>query len=268
MFPFIYLGISSYILSENKNRNFMACLFSLGVIYSFAAGLASNQYFYIVSCAISAANIASFIFLGNVLSEMKNEKYDETQKKVTILSYTSGEIEKSIEAVPNKIFSVIAIVLVAGTMLFQGCLQTVVKANHCFWELPVNYLNITLAGGPADKIITNATNAQAYQSYLYDINQAYGNKKGENILFLTQKTWTYLAAEDMNYATFSAWISGENENSVYRLEQYYTLHPNKTPKYIYIPKDSKFDLTNLQAKSAEKGYTVTETSYSYQLEKQ
>lgn len=267
MFPVIYLGISSYILSENKNRNLMACLFSLGIIYSFALCFTSNQYFYIVSCAISASNIASFVFLGNVLTEMKNEKEDENEKKVTIVSYTSGEDKTIISATPRRIFSVIAITLSVITILFQACLQTVVKANHCFWEQPMEHLNFTLSGGPADGIITYEANAQNYQNLLYDINKAYENKQDENILFLTQKTWTYLAAEDMNYATFSAWISGENENAVSRLEQYYSLHPNKLPKYIYIPKYSNWDLTNLWSEAYAKGYTVNETEYSYQLEK-
>ncbi len=268
MFPFIYLGISSYILSENKNRNLMACLFSLGIIYSFALSFTSNQYFYIVSCAISASNIASFVFLGNVLTEMKNEKEDENEKKVTIVSYTSGNEEKIISAAPNRIFSAFAIIFAVVTILFQACLQTVVKANHCFWEQPMEYLNSTLSGGPADGIITYEANAQNYQNLLYDINQAYDDKQNENILFLTQTTWTYLAAEDMNYATFSGWISGENKAAAYRLEQYFALHPDKIPKYIYIPKASEWDLTNLQTEAAAKGYAVNETIYSYQLEKQ
>ena len=124
-----------------------------------------------------------------------------------------------------------------------------------------------LCGGPAAGIVTNQANALTYQNILSDISQGYDDKKGENILFLTEKTWTYLAAEDMNYGTFSAWISGENDTSVSRLKQFYSVNPQKEPKYIYIPKESKWNLANLQKDALEQGYNLKETTWGYMLEK-
>lgn len=268
MFPFIYLGITSYILTENKNRNLLVCLFSLGIIYSFVLCLSSNQYFYITSMAMASTNIASFIFTGILIREIRAEKYDENQKKVEMFAFGSNDKTTSYSYAPKKIFSAVAFVCTALVILCQGCMQLTVKANHVFWDYNVSYLNTQLTGGPADGIITNQANAKTYQSILSDINQLYGNKKGENLLFLTAKTWTYLAAEDMNYATFSGWLSGENDTAVTRLNQYYTINPQKTPEYIYIPKESKWNFTNLTADANAKGYTVKETNAGYSLEKQ
>ena len=45
------------------------------------------------------------------------------------------------------------------------------------------------------------------------------------------------------------------------------LNPDKVPRYIYIPKDTKFDAMQLVATAQAKGYTMTETTESYHLER-
>lgn len=268
MFPVIYLGITSYILTKNKNRSLLAGLFSLGIIYSFAMCFSSNQYFYVISMAFSSTNIASFVFAGILLREMKEEKELDDPKKIPMLSWNSLEnTQLSIKVTPKKLAAGISLILVCIVMLTQTCLQSITKANHVFWEAPIPNLTSKLIGGPADGILTTAANAVTYQSILADINASYSDKQRENLLILSEKTWTYLAAEDMNYATFSAWISGENETSVARLQQYYSVNPAKKPKYIYIPKASSWDLSNIITQAAAKGYNVSETNASYQLVK-
>ena len=59
----------------------MAGLFLLSVVFSFACCIASNQYFYIVSCALVSANVASIIFIGLVIKEMLTEKETEEEKQ-------------------------------------------------------------------------------------------------------------------------------------------------------------------------------------------
>lgn len=41
------------------------------------------------------------------------------------------------------------------------------------------------------------------------------------------KTWTYLAAEDFPYGTLSAYVTGENQNSLARLRSYYSVNSKK-----------------------------------------
>lgn len=265
MFPAIYLGISSYILSENKHRNLLVCIFALGIIYTFCANLGSNQYYYIVSAITSITNIASFLFLGNVLNEMRNEKRDENEKKFTILTYTTQDEEKSVSVSLKRFISGLAIVLCIFTILFQAGLQVTVKANHCFWESSMDKLNVTLSGGPGDGIITSTSSAQTYQNRLYDVVQTFGDKHGENTLMLTQSAWTYLAAEDMNFATYSSWIGTDRAKTLKRLQLYYSVHPDKVPKYIYIPTSTKFDAENIIAEATANGYTLKESVYSYLL---
>ena len=93
------------------------------------------------------------------------------------------------------------------------------------------------------------------------------NRENGNILFLTPRTWTYLAMNDFGYATYSAWLPDNTNNTLERLQSYFELNPDKVPRYIYIPKDTKFDAMQLVATAQAKGYTMTETTESYHLER-
>ncbi|MGN0502641.1 MAG: acyltransferase, partial [Ruminococcus sp.] len=74
MFPLIFIGITSYILCKNKPKPFFASLFVLGIIYSFAICFSSNQYFYVISMVITASNVASYVFLAQLLREMRTSQ--------------------------------------------------------------------------------------------------------------------------------------------------------------------------------------------------
>lgn len=245
MYPMIFIGITSYILTENKQRELMASLFALGILYSIALCFSSNQYFYVTSMAAAASNIASFVFLGNLIKEMKvtNDNLDYA----VVCKYTS--------------FAIVALMII-----LQGAFQITVKANHCFWDGSPSELTAQISSGPAKGIITSQDNCRIYEEIDNDLKY-YDSKSPDNILCLTSKTWTYLALDNYPYGTLSAWITGEKDSSLLRLEDYYTVNPDKKPKYIYIPKNSQWDFTNIYTQTAEKQYNVTENDISYKLEK-
>ncbi len=246
MFPLIFIGITSYILCENKPKPLFASLFVLGIIYSFAICFSSNQYFYVISMVITASNMASYIFLAQLIKEMKitedNIEYAFWVKKASFI--------------------------LVGFMIFlQGAFQITVKAEHCFWESGnPSTLTAQIKDGPAKGIYTSANNYDTYEMIYNDLKY-YNYKDKGNILFLTSKTWCYLAVNDMPYGTLSAWVSGEKASSVQRLKTYYSVNPAKSPKYIYIPKSSEWDFTNLRVDAVNSGYTIDESAVGYKLEK-
>lgn len=244
MFPLIFIGITSYILCDKKPKELIVTLFALGVIYSFSICFSSNQYFYVIAMAMSASNIASFIFLGQLIKEMK---------------VSPDNIEYSVWV---KRFSY---VLVVFMILFQSGLQFTSKANHCFWEPDVSTLTSKITSGPAKGIYTYPANCKDYEAVLDDL-QYYETKQRDNILFLTEKTWTYLASENFFYGTLSAW-NPENPSSIERLKLYYSVNPNKKPEYIYILKNSKWNLSNIYSEAYTYGYKITESDISYKLDK-
>lgn len=245
MFPLIFIGITSYILCENKPKPLFASLFVLGIIYTFAICFSSNQYFYVISMVITASNVASYVFLAQLLREMKtsqdNIEYAVWVKRGSFL-------------------------FVAFMIFLQGAFQITVKAEHCFWESG-NTSNLTaqIQNGPAKGIYTNVNNCNTYEQIYSDL-QYYKSKPKDKILFLTAKTWCYLAV-DFPYGTLSAWISGENPSSVERLKTYYSVNPEEIPRYIYIPKDSQWDFTNIYSDAYSYGYSFEENKISYKLEK-
>lgn len=245
MFPLIFIGITSYILCENKPKPLFASLFVLGIIYSFAICFSSNQYFYVISMVITASNIASYVFLAQLLREMKT---------------TQDNIEYAVWVKRG------SFLFVAFMIFLQGAFQITVKAEHCFWESG-NTSNLTaqIKNGPAKGIYTNVNNCNTYEQIYSDL-QYYKNKQEDNILFLTARTWCYLAV-DFPYGTLSAWISGEKPSSVERLKTYYRVNYEEIPKYIYIPKDSEWDFTNIYNDAGASGYSVEENDISYKLEK-
>lgn len=245
MFPLIFIGITSYILCENKPKPLFASLFVLGIIYSFAICFSSNQYFYVISMVITASNIASYVFLAQLLREMKT---------------TQDNIEYAVWVKRG------SFLFVAFMIFLQGAFQITVKAEHCFWESG-NTSNLTaqIKNGPAKGIYTNVNNCNTYEQIYSDL-QYYKNKQENKILFLTSKTWCYLAV-DFPYGTLSAWISGEKPSSVERLKTYYRVNYEEIPKYIYIPKDSEWDFTNIYNDAGASGYSVEENDISYKLEK-
>jgi hypothetical protein len=68
----------------------------------------------------------------------------------------------------------------------------------------------------------------------------------------------------------SAWISDDDnaqDSNIARLKTYYSLNPDKTPKYIYIPKSANWDFSNIYIEAARYGYSIVENDISYKLSK-
>lgn len=245
MFPMIFIGITSYILCNKKPRRLFVSLFVLGIIHSVALEMTSNQYFYVISMALASSNIASYIFLAQLLKEMK-ETEDNFDYKI-LLKYS-------------------ALAMVVLTIGIQGFLQCKSKAEHCFWESSIDTLTSEIPVGPAKGIMTNSNNCNNYIQVYNDIS-SYKDYDEGNILFLSEKTWAYLADDNLSYGTLSAWITEGNEVSLDRLEKYYEINPQKVPDYIYILKDSKWEPSVVDTISQEWGYTVNESDMSYKLDK-
>lgn len=250
MYPMLFIGITSYVLCEDKPRELFVSLFCLGILYSFAVCMSSNQYFYVISMAMCTANVASFAFLARLIKEMRESEDN--------LDYA-------------KLYKYSAFTLVVIMIALQGFFQIDVKAHHSFWDgSDTATLTTQIEKGPAKGIFTNAARAKKYKAIYNDLN-SYKSKTPGNILSLSGETWIYPALDKFPYATYSAWIGDENivpvTSVISRLKEYYTVNPEKTPKYVYIPKDTKWETKNYIKELVAKGYKLKENTVSYQLEK-
>ena len=246
MMPMVFVGLTAYILCENKPKSLFCSVFIGGILYSFAVTMGSNQYFYVISMACAATNTASFVFLAQLFKEMK-QRPDE-------VAYGDWLRRGSI-------------VTAALAISVLGFMQIDAKANHCFWDGSPDTLTYRISSGPARGIYTTAVNYNEYERFSSDL-EYYETVENGNILMLTSNTYCYLMVDDMPYGSFSAWISGENETALRRLEEYYSINPDKVPQYIYVPKGSGFDTAGIAATAQKKGYTLIENDVSYKLTKQ
>lgn len=246
MFPIIFIGITSYILCKDKPREFLTAVFIPGIIYSFCIHCTSNQYFYVISMAMTVANIASYVFLAQLIREMRVD-YDNIEYATAVRRFSFG-------------FIVLLLVL-------QGSFEIGSKARHVFWEGEPSTLTAQIEHGAAKGIYTNQTRCTEYETYYNDL-QSYKDSRPGNILFMSENTWLYLDVEDYTYGTFSAWLSGEKPTTIERLQTFYSMNPEKQPEYVYVPVNSKWDKNQLVALARQNGYTVKQTSYSYRFEKE
>lgn len=243
MFPLIFVGITSYVLLENKPKSMFAGLFVFGLLYAFCIHCSSNQGFYVISMASAATNIASYIFLGALIKEMQA---------------SPGNIEYAV------VIKRVSFGLAAFMIFLQGAFQVSVKLYHVFWEGEPSTLTTQITQGPAKGIYTNQGTATEYANIYRDI-QDLKNRPDSRVLVLSNKTWIYLALSKP-YGTFSAWISEDQPQNIERLKTYSNVNPDHAPKYIYIPKNSKWDFTNLNSGVASYGLTLQETPNGFILE--
>ena len=156
-------------------------------------------------------------------------------------------------------------------MLVYAGMLVGAKAGHCFWDGKPSQLNSVISAGPARGIKSSPGMVNGYMQ-IYEDMQYYTERPRQELLVMSQIPWCYLIAEDYPYGSFSAWLSGLDESTVQRLQLYYSLNPDKLPRYIYIVKDSAFgplylQRENILSDAGQYGYTVTENSVSYKLEK-
>ena len=249
MSPAFFMGTVSYLLLKNKPAKLFAGIFLAGTFYAFLMSFSSNNHIFIIVMGLCVPNIASFIFTYLLAAEI----YKESNPK---------KIVKSLK--------IIVISLFVFYTCFQGLLETYVKIYHCYGEdgntLTLNYM---IDKGPAKGIYTNEENYNHYNA-LYDDVVMYNNHEGKKVLFVTQSTWTYLAAYKTHNAALSAWLWIYFYDECFeRMRDYYSVNEDKIPDYIYIEK-STFNLSDkasLFDELEKNGYEMTENDISYMFAK-
>lgn len=246
MVPLIFPGFTAYVLCRDKPRSLFAGVFLAGLIYAAAVTLGSNNYFYAIAMACAVTNTASFLFLGQLLREMRTQP-DQVSYGLWL----------------RRCAAAAAAVTVAALLLIQ--VRT--KAKHCFYDSEPAELTCELKVGPARGIRTSERASVYYNDIINDL-QYYKTKPVGRLLILNERTWCCLAVDPMEYATFSAWISGENQTALNRLDAYFHVNPDKVPDYIYLSKTNKYeDSEAILTAARAQGYTLSESTFSWYLER-
>lgn len=245
MYPLALLGFTCYSLSEHKDKRAFMFLWLMGVLYGICLDISSDFAPWSSSFGLTVSDMASVLFIKNIIDELKNN--GTCQNKIK--NYT-----KKNEQNKRAIASVVAAIL-ATSLFFQIGLEAYIDADINRYSVEYGYntywpstekLTAAIETGPLKGIKTTARTVRLYNGMLNDldiiINDSKKNNNEGTVLVTGYYPWCYLYL-DMPYATYSADIYQYIGNI--RLAEYYKLHPNKVPDYIYIPKAARINIGDI-----------------------
>ncbi len=242
MFAINILGFFSYILTKNKNYNFMNTLWIGGIIYGFCISMSSNQGFYVISSAMTVSTLASCIFIYNLLCELSAEHAPCNSM--------------------NKIVSILSIVC----LVFQFFTMSVSRYLSVFWEAaPIYTLNESIECGVAKGIFTTEKNKEMYENYYKD-TELIRKSDAKCVLYISTKSWFYID-DTKSMGTYSGWQGNPAEHMYSRLQAYYTLDDRHIPEVVFIDNDAKWAVDNKEKIANDFEYYIFETDCGYILKK-
>lgn len=200
-----------------------------GLLYTYCIYLSSNQAFFAVSSASTVMTAASLVILGSFGKELVRQ---EGKNRVSRAAQIA--------------------VLLLLTVQLGGELS--LRYSSVFWEPGGMAAQTELAGsGPERGILMTPERKQHYELLEEDAQQIRGREDIRKILFLSTNTHLYLSTEK-EMASYSAWLSGIDDGSLRRLEDYFTLLPEKSPDGIYLEPEYR----QYAERFSEKGYEAEE----------
>lgn len=234
--PLAFVGAGFVGILKIKDKKiirlyFTSLLFSAAHVISF---LTSNQYKYVMLPALLPLSIVSIIVCGKAIFG-NGEKPNVILRRVCCGCFA------------------VAVLLNFGSLVFMRC-------SYVFpWGLTAEQ-NVKIESGCYKGIFATEDVYDRFDVYSKDFSEY---SFFDNVLILSNKTWFSLEYCGTT-AQYSAWLSRIGDVTVQRLEEYYSLNPDKKPQYVYICKDEAENMGYISAieKNKEK-MNIVESDYSY-----
>lgn len=285
MFPLALLGLNAYILSENKKIDMFIFFWILGLLYTVCLDITSDMGFVVASQGLMVSNVASVLFIKNIIDEI------DAKEKCTRFCNSEARENKSENSSFKNTFIKALVPLLTAALIIQICQECFIAFDFKFYpeylkldstaESGVSIqrdsnkkLNALVQTGPEKGVKTTDSTAKIYYGIINDLSGLKEKGVG-NVLIAGTLPWCYLYL-NMPYASFSSRFQADKivvENQ--RLSEYYELHPEKKPKYIYIPKVFDINFISLPDSLLEEiiaqlteniKFTVKESDVGYLIE--
>lgn len=221
------LGFHALIIDEQRNNSYSLIAIA-GVIFSFILYATSDLKQYAIANGMVLAGFASFFLIDDYLQKYENN---------TILIKT---------------LCILLVFAQIGTEVYE-------RMTKYYLDNNINDNLYLIEESVAKGLYVDQEQYDTYMSVYNDINVNIPH--AAKLLVLSQKPWIYLA-NDSDYCTYSAWMTSSKEFRINRLKEYYTLHPDKYPKYIYVLRED-FESEELQSEffnflliSTDNGYIL------------
>ncbi len=202
--PFFIIASVCYILTENKNKKLFYCMWLPSVIATVIQHMASDMHLSVFWVLI-IANIAGVFFVKDFIDELVPLDKNKSNSLIKMCS--------------SMICIVIGLQLVFQCSLYM--IGRVVKSEYA-----------ELERGPYAGLRLEEQNLQRNNSIMDDLDIIKERTEPDDpVLIISEFSWMYLYVE-RPFATYSAW---QPILEIDRLNTYFSLNPEKIPKYIYVP---------------------------------
>lgn len=219
-FPMLFIPLIWFLLCKEKNERFFIIWF-IGFTASVLIDYSSDII--LASCG-RITQTAGFVFLGNLLKELRTEY--QCEKKTVFRS------KKAVLKIAKDVFQTVCIAAIILWGLSYIILEGINKPAEKYYNTEKNAFSVTLKKGPYMGLITTTDIAQKYNAVLNDLDVILQNANPSDVLYVRmQCPYTYLYA-DMPFGTFSA----GDQDPLERHAIYWALLPNKRPTFIYLCK--------------------------------
>lgn len=211
MWPVNVLAVFILLMTRDfRIRKVFFTVWIPGILYSYCVYMGSNQEFYSISSAGAAASVGSMAMVGMYLCEILHTSPRFRLRKP-------------------------ALILVGLFIIVQFGIQTLYRYHAVIWDNKMEELTTAITDGVEKGVYTTE---EKYNTYYQDLSIISQLKKyrSERFLHLSEKTWYYLHVDAEN-AAYSAWLSGVNEHTVAKLQEYYAINPQKMPDVVFVDAD-------------------------------
>ena len=116
--------------------------------------------------------------------------------------------------------------------IVQIVCQLIVNVNNIYHDGKIFTLNTKIDFGSMKGVYTTSENVESYSKKYNDLQ----NKENERILVFKNMPYAYLDARSF-VGSYSVWNETDSLNS-YMFKNYYELHPDMIPEYIYIAEEN------------------------------
>ncbi|MCI6703663.1 MAG: hypothetical protein MR458_00935 [Erysipelotrichaceae bacterium] len=193
------LGIHALIIDEQRNNSYSLIAIA-GVIFSFILYATSDLKQYAIANGMVLAGFASFFLIDDYLQKYENN---------TILIKT---------------LCILLVFAQIGTEVYE-------RMTKYYLDRDINDNLYMIKESAAKGLYVDQEQYDIYMNIYKDINDNIPHQA--KLLVLSQEPWIYLL-NDSEYCTYSAWMTNNKEFRIKRLKEYYDLHPDKYPNYIYV----------------------------------
>lgn len=193
------LGLHALIIDEQRNNSYSLIAIA-GVIFSFILYATSDLKQYAIANGMVLAGFASFFLIDDYLQKHENN---------------------------IKLIKTLCILLVfaqIGTEVYE-------RMTKYYLDRDINDNLYMIKESAAKGLYVDQEQYDIYMNIYKDINDNIPHQA--KLLVLSQEPWIYLL-NDSEYCTYSAWMTNNKEFRIKRLKEYYDLHPDKYPNYIYV----------------------------------